>query len=208
VLVEYQHRFPKVEARIVADATRRPLPALIKGQLDVAIVSTPVRDKRLDAVPLFSDELVAVVGKQHAWAGRRQVAPEEFKAEHVLLYTMRRSESTLLSEVLAPAGVTPKQISHVELTEAIIELVKAGLGVGFLARWAVAPHVRAGTLATVSVNHPAARRQWTAVVRREQAAQPHLTAFVELLRRNVITRDGPSIAAVQLVAGGRRTTTE
>ena len=38
-----------------------------------------------------------------------------------------------------PAGVVPARIQEVKLTEAIIEMVKANLGISALARWAVQP---------------------------------------------------------------------
>jgi len=37
--------------------------------------------------------------------------------------------------VLIPAGAMPARVEAVQLTEAITELVKAGLGVAILARW-------------------------------------------------------------------------
>src|SRR4051812_31841817 len=43
VLAEYQRSYPRVELRIVAGATRRPLQALLKGRIDLAIVSRRVR---------------------------------------------------------------------------------------------------------------------------------------------------------------------
>ena len=47
--------------------------------------------------------------------------------------------------MLLPAGAVPARIEEVQLTEAITELVKAGLGVAMLARWAVQPLIDAGT---------------------------------------------------------------
>jgi LysR family transcriptional regulator for metE and metH len=190
-LREFQRRFPKVEPRIVADVTRRPLPALLKGQLDLAIVHSPVRDRRLAVTPLFTDEMVAVVPPGHPWAARRFVTADDFADEHFLSYTMSRAESTLFQEVLLPAGVIPRQVSQVELTEAIIELVKAGLGIGVLARWAVAPHVRAGTLATARITEQGIQRAWSAAVVRRKVLPEHVRAFIAVLSRSVVGKDAP-----------------
>lgn len=183
VLIEFQRAYPKVEPRIVASATRRPIPALIKGQLDVAIVSGGVRDRRVETTPLFSDELVAVVPRGHPWAGRPFVTADDFGGESVFLYNVPREESTLFKEVLDPAGVTPKRVSRVELTEAILELVRAGLGVAMLARWAIAPCVRAGALVGVSISPNGLHRQWSAAVLSRKSSPEYLRAFVELLAR-------------------------
>jgi len=180
-LIEYRRKFPHVEPRIVAGATRRPLQALLKGQLDLAIVTSRVRDRRVSITPLFADEFAAVVSPEHPWAHKPYVVAEDFADQHVFLYNMSRSESTLLSEVLDPAGVAPKRVSRVELTEAIIELVRAGLGVATLARWAVAPYVRAGALVTVPITRKGLHRRWNAATMAQRETPGHVQGFVELL---------------------------
>jgi LysR family transcriptional regulator for metE and metH len=180
-LIEYRRMFPRVEPRIVAGATRRPLQALLKGRLDLAIVTTPVRDRRVALTPLFTDEFCAVVAPDHPWAGRPFVVAEDFADQHVFLYNLTRAESTLLSDVLDPAGVAPKRISRVELTEAILELVRAGLGVATLARWSVAPYVRSGALVTVSISRKGLHRRWSTATLANREPPEHLNAFVELL---------------------------
>jgi len=182
-LIEFRRRFPKVEPRIVAAATRRPLQALLKGQLDVAVVCDRPRDRRLAVTPLFSDEFVAVVAADHPWAAKAFVRPEDFAEQDVFLYNMTRAESTLLSEILDPAGVAPRSVSRVELTEAILELVRAGLGVATLASWAVAPYVREGALAAVPITRKGVHRQWYALTWARKDVPEHLPAFVDLLAR-------------------------
>jgi len=182
-LIEYRKRFPLVEPRIVAGATRRPVQALLKGQLDVAVVSGRVRDRRLSVTPLFADEFVAVVSADHPWVGRDFVSAADFSDQDVLLYNLTRTESTLFKEVLDPAGVTPRRVSRIELTEAILELARAGLGVAMLARWAVAPYVQSGELAAVSITRGGLHRQWSAVTMAHKEEPEYLRAFVDLLAR-------------------------
>jgi LysR family transcriptional regulator, regulator for metE and metH len=72
-------------------------------------------------------------------------------------------------------------VLEVQLTEAAIELVKAGLGVAFLARWAVDPHVRAGTLAAVPLTRRGYRRTWSAATLKGAASAPHIKGFIDLV---------------------------
>ena len=139
VLKPFSREFPRVEVRIVAEATRRPIEALLDGRLDLAITSTVTRNQKLMFKPLFKDEMVVIASPDHPLASRAYVSAKDFASEHLLVYALPKEDLTIYQKVLIPAGVSPKHVSRVELTEAIIEMVKAGLGVGVMARWAVAP---------------------------------------------------------------------
>src|SRR5919204_495800 len=65
--------------------------------------------------------------------------------KNLILY-VTPEESTLFEKILRPAGVTPARLSTVPLTEAIIEMVKAGLGISALARWAVKDQIANGRI--------------------------------------------------------------
>ncbi|HEX8538918.1 MAG TPA: LysR family transcriptional regulator [Cystobacter sp.] len=183
VLRRFCAKHPGVEVRIAVDATRRPVEALLSGELELGVISGPVRHRRLEGAPLFEDELMAVMAPDHPLASKSVLHAADFAREHVLLYSIPLTESTLFQEVLVPAGVTPARVSRVELTEAMVEMAKAGLGVGLLARWAVAPELARGTLAAVRVTKHGLRRHWHAAWPRSVRPAPYLTAFVELLAK-------------------------
>jgi len=189
LLKEYRLRHPNVDVHVDADATPRPLKSLMEGRIDLAIVSDPVRDRRLVQRPLFDDELVLIMSPGHRLAGRTIVELEDLTEETLIIYPPRE-ESTVLQKVLAPAGVVPKAVQQVQLSEAIIELVKAGLGVAAMARWQVEPNVRAGALRTARLTRRGFRRRWSAVMLRDMAKTAYATDFIDL-----IIRRSPSITA-------------
>ncbi|HEX7140325.1 MAG TPA: LysR family transcriptional regulator [Vicinamibacterales bacterium] len=182
LLKEYRLRHPNVDVHVDADATPRPLKSLIDGRIDLAIMSDPVRDRRLVLRPLFEDELLVIMSPSHRLAGRAVVEPEDLAEETLIIYPPRE-ESTVLQQVLVPAGVMPKAIQQVQLSEAIIELVKAGLGVAAMARWAVEPSVRAGALRTARLTRRGFRRRWSAAMLRDMAETPYAKDFIDLIIR-------------------------
>jgi LysR family transcriptional regulator for metE and metH len=182
VLHEFRQLHPAVEVEVVPSATARPLAALIAGKLDLSIVSTVSRDRRIAFTPLFEDELLLIMSPEHRFAGRRSVEPAELRRERVLLYS-KPDESHVYRRVLAPAGVSPRQVTPIQLTEAMIELVKSSMGVGILARWAVQRELDAGGLVAASLGPDGVRRRWRAATRAAGTTPAYLEAFVEFLRR-------------------------
>jgi LysR family transcriptional regulator, regulator for metE and metH len=180
LLTKYRRKFPKVEVRIDVDATRTPVEMLLAGKVDVALMSTPVRDRRLTSTPIFDDEVVIVAAPSHPFAKKTHVKVADMHGETLLLYPPKE-ESSVLNRILLPAGAVPGRIDEVQLTEAIIELVKAGLGVAALARWAVEPVVKTGALVARSLTARGQHRRWSAVMPKDLAKADFVREFVDLL---------------------------
>jgi len=192
VVTAFRQEWPRVDVRIVAEATANPVRALLDGALDLAIVAGDVDERRLGCTSLFEDEQVVVVAPSHPLALQPFVEPEDLREEHLILYTTHSSENSVLREVLRPAGVEPRNLTRVQLTEAIVELVKAGLGVSVLARWAIAPQLRDRSLVGIPLTTRGFHRRWWAVTRPHETAPAYQRSLVDLLARHL--RGGPASA--------------
>lgn len=184
----FEAQYPRVEVRIVAEATRRPMEALLAGDVDIGIIAGGVSSRRVMARPLFRDELVVVMSPEHELAKRAFIVPEDFATQHLLTYSVPPEQLSIWTEVLRPAGVKPARISRVELTEAMVEMVKANLGIAVLARWAAAPWLNPGLLQAVRLTKRGKFRDWTAVTRKLQRQPRYFEAFVDLLADTALPR--------------------
>jgi LysR family transcriptional regulator for metE and metH len=183
LLQDYHRAHPGIEVRIAVEATDRPIHALLEGEIELAIVTSAVDDHRLAVSPLFRDELVAVMAPEHPLAARSRLEAGDFANQHLILYSAVRHDSYAFTRVLTPAGVEPRRVSAVPLTEAILEMVKAGLGISVLARWAIEPTVNDGTVVARPISRRGVFRAWSAVTLRSRPEPPWQRAFVELLAR-------------------------
>ena len=180
LLTTYRERFPSVEVRIEVEATARPIDRVLDGTVDLALMSTPIRDRRLAVRQVFTDQVVVIASPQHRLAGRRRVTLKDLHSETIFIYPPR-DESRFLQDVLMPAGVIPARIEEVKLTEAIIELVKANFGVSALAKWAVQPFLDSGSIVALPIPSRGLQRRWAAVMFKHLAGADHVTEFVDLL---------------------------
>ncbi len=186
ILIRYRRRFPRVEVRIDVAATGRPVESLLSGAIDLAIVSSPVTDRRLATRPVFDDELMVMASKHHRFARQTHVKLSDMRDETMFVYPPKE-ESTVLQRVLMPAGVVPARIEEVLLTEAITELVKAGLGVSVLAPWAVQPLLDSGVVVARPLTARGLHREWRAAMPRSLAEVDYVREFIDLVEKNAPT---------------------
>jgi len=108
---------------------------------------------------------VAIMAPEHRLAAKSFVEASDFRELDVLTYSLTNLPGHEFDLFWRPAGVTPRRIIRVELVEAIVDLVKANLGLAIVQRWAIAPHVEAGTLAASRLTEPGIRVGWSVVSR-------------------------------------------
>jgi LysR family transcriptional regulator, regulator for metE and metH len=186
VLRRWQSEHPRVELRIVLEATRQPIPALLAGELDLGLTTDPAHHVRLRRTPLFEDELRLVVASDHPLARRQHVSAEELAGEHVLTYDAPPEQLDLYTRLFWPAGIEPRRVSRVPLTEALVDLVRAGVGVTALSPWMVPAH-RDG-LVSLRLTARGIRRRWAAVTLGSHAPSSPVGRFVQLLREHLTAR--------------------
>jgi LysR family transcriptional regulator for metE and metH len=184
----FQKKFPEVEFQLVVEATDNPFEALLEGKLDLAIVCDLIRNRKILYTPLFEDEIFIIVAPEHRLAGKRYVEAGDLAGENLIIYPPKE-ECTVLKEFLEPAGITPRRIQEVMLTEAIVEMVRAGLGVASLPRWAAAPQLASGAVIGLPVTAQGFRRTWSAAQLRDQRAPVYLQEFIRLLAERPLSED-------------------
>jgi LysR family transcriptional regulator, regulator for metE and metH len=169
-----------VDFQLVIEATDSPFEALLEGKLDLAIVCDPIRNRKIHYTPLFEDEVVIIVPPGHRLAGKRFAGPEEFAQENLIIYPPKE-DSTVLNRFLLPAGITPRKIQEVMLTDVIIEMVRGGLGVAALAKWAVSPQIDSGAIVGLSLTEQGFRRTWSAAQVRDARTLAYVEEFIRVL---------------------------
>ncbi len=184
-MLRFQEKFPRVEIQVVAEATLDPIPQLRDGRLDVAIVKDPnLNEPALSFYPLFSDEVVAVVGSRHPLGKKSFLKAADFADQTVIVHKRPASDSTLFQRVLNPESIVPRKTIEIVLTEAIIEMVKAGLGVTTMARWAVRPYQKNGGLKLISLlSKRGITRTWYAATLKQEREPAYLKHFLNSLER-------------------------
>ena len=185
-----RRRLPHIRAELIPDTTPHGLDALFEGRYELAVVADAAPDPRLDVIPLFDEELVALVAPGHRLADRSSLAAGDLRVEQLAAHAARPTEQRWLAERLAVAGLEPMRLTTVTLTEAIIGLAEAGEAVAILPRAAAEAAARAGRVRMLRVGAHGLRRRWQLVTLATGVSALHVQCFASAVQQVAAERGG------------------
>ena len=145
---------PQVTIVVTAGNSEVVAGQLLKGELDVAIVSEPLELKGFTVEPWFRDELLVIVGPEHRWAARSSIGLGELVGEPFIMREEGSGTRRMIEWYLQQHALDPARLD-VALTLGSTEAVKAGVesgaGVSIVSRLSVAAELQAGSLRALTI---------------------------------------------------------
>jgi DNA-binding transcriptional LysR family regulator len=180
VLQSFHVEFPRVELRVTSGPSAHTIQRLLDGDLDVGLLTLPIAEAKLRLFELGRDELVVIAEPAHDWAARRRLEASELAGQPLLVYERRSSTFHIVERMLLEAGVFPHIVMELDHLGAVSSMVRAGLGLAVVPRWAVATDLAANRLAALSIGKSGLYRAWGLGQRAEDHQPQTLRAFVRL----------------------------
>ena len=185
LMMKFNKEFPNVDIEIMPEYANEPVNHIIDGKLDLAVMSGHIDNPNIKLTELFRDELMVVVPADHPWTQKKYVEARDFESENVIIHSLPIESVTFFRKVLIPENVQPRKVMPIQVTEAAMEMIKAGMGVKVLARWIIEPYLHDNKLAVVPVTKNGLYRTWYAVTLNECETPQYVTNFINHLRCNI-----------------------
>ena len=159
---------PELEVDLVCEPSRAGLEALVRNQIDLAVVLAGEIGPAFTARSLFDDELVAVVPVGHALAERPWLEALDFADQALVTDEPWGDGGVHAAAVLVPAGVRPARMVGAGSARGVVDMVEAGFGLGIVSRRLAQDRGRAVTL--TPIGRKGFQTRWQVVVRSEEEA--------------------------------------
>lgn len=156
---------PRVRFSLRSGNTDEIVKLLLAGKLEIGLIEGPARDRSVHVESFMSDELVLIASSQFE---SDQLTVPQFVGLTLLMREQGSGSRHVVETALKKGAIALKSLAMVidlDSTEAIKSAAEAGLGVGFVSRWAISKELELNTLKIVQLLGVNASREFTLITR-------------------------------------------
>ena len=168
---------PRVQLSVQSGNTEEVVTQLLESHVSIGLIEGPARERGLHTEPFMRDELVLIVPPD---TDSTQFSPQQLLASSLLMREQGSGSRRVVEAALEKCGVKIKgfkKVMYLDSTEAIKSAVEAGLGIGFVSRWAISKELELGTLKMGQVRGLHIARHFSLVTRTGPELQGPPSAF-------------------------------
>lgn len=184
----FSREHPRVHLTLISGNTEQIVDAVEKQKIALGFIEGPARSRDVKTESFLEDEMVLIVSAAHEWAELKSIPCSEIASASLLMRERGSGTRRVVEMALGRNGVklsSLRIVMELDSTEAIKSAVEAGLGIGFVSRWAVATDLRFNkSLRIVDIDGLRIKRQFLLTY----AAGPDPQGLAQEFRRFLFSR--------------------
>ena len=174
----YKKRFPNVQLLVDRSYGAHVVEAVVDNLADFGFCQLPVQEKKLQVVPVHSDEIKLITPANHPLAGRASVLCQDV-VPYPLLLPKGGATRSKLNQWLEPVDDEIQISMELDSTEMIKRFVLAGMGISFMAAAHFEEGIALGLFAAPSLGPDPLLRRLGLVYRRDKALSKAGLGFIQ-----------------------------
>ncbi len=135
LVARFRARYPGVQIKVLSCRPLRAVENLLENEAHLGVVSTEIRQGKLEQQEFFSDEISLIVPRGHAWAGRASIQAEELIGQPFILREETSGSRQASLQALLQFDVSLEDLNvfvEVGNVEAVLQIVAGGYGISFV----------------------------------------------------------------------------
>lgn len=183
---QFRDEHPSIKTILRITSSQTIALEVLAGELELGFVGARWKEKKLDWIEMFSDELTLVLYPDHPLAGYKEVCLEDVTGMPFILREPESGTRKVFCKILEQEGLKMNDlqiVAEIGSTAAVKEAVKAGIGISILSKRAVQDDVNCGRLITIGIKDLDLRRPFYFIKRKNRELSPVAAAFVDYLQK-------------------------
>lgn len=176
--------FPTVNVHVEYRRSNQVYDDVLGNVVDLGLVAYPLRDPRLEIVPLRKDRLVLVAHPDHPLAKRNSIRLADIAGQKFISFASDIPTRKAIDKILRDELIEVQHVMEFDNIETVKRAVEIDAGVAILPHGTVAQEVSKNTLSALSIDGGEFYRPLAAIHKKNRVLSPAMKQFIAILKED------------------------
>jgi len=181
-LKKYLKGYPTVNVHVEYRRSNQVYEDVLSNVVDLGLVAYPVRDNKLDVVPLRRDRLVLVCHPQHPLAKSKSVPLSAIAGQKFIGFQPDIPTRKAIDKILKDRGIQVQHVMEFDNIETVKRAVEIDAGISIVPQGTILQEVSKQTLVQLDLEDGEFYRPLAAIYKKNRVLSPAIKQFVSILK--------------------------
>ena len=181
-LKKFLKSYPTVNVHVEYRRSNQVYEDVLGNVVDLGLVAYPVRDSKLEIIPLRKDKLVLICYPQHPFAKQKNVKLKDLSGQKFIGFEPDIPTRRAIDKILKDQSVTVQHVMEFDNIETVKRAVEIDAGIAIVPHSTITQEVSKSTLSEVIIEDADFYRPLAAIYKKNKVLSPAMKQFLSVLK--------------------------
>jgi DNA-binding transcriptional LysR family regulator len=179
---KFMKSYPTVNVHVEYRRASQVCEDVFSNVVDLGLVAYPIKDPKLEIIPLRKEPLVLICHPQHPFTRQKSIRLKALAGQKVISFEPDTPTRKALDKILKEHGVEVNHVMEFDNVETVKRAVEIDAGISIVPEGAVSQEIEKRTLAAVKIEDGEFYRPLAAICKKNRVLSPAMKQFLAILK--------------------------
>jgi DNA-binding transcriptional LysR family regulator len=180
----FMKSYPTVNIHVEYRRANQVYDDVFSNVVDLGLVAYPVKDPKLEIIPLRKEPLVLICHPQHPFAKLKTVKLKALAGQKIIGFEPDIPTRKALDKILKEYGVEVKHVMEFDNVETVKRAVEIDAGISIVPQGTITQEIAKQTLVALPIEDGDFFRPLAAIYKKNKVLSPAMKQFLAILKEN------------------------
>ena len=181
----FMKSYPTVNIHVEYRRANQVYEDVLSNVVDLGLVAYPVKDSKLEIVPLRKEPLVLIAHPQHPFAKQKSIKLKSLAGQKVISFEPDIPTRKALDKILKEHDVEVNHVMEFDNVETVKRAVEIDAGISIVPQGTVLQEIAKQTLVAVQIEDGEFYRPLAAIYKKNKVLSPAMKQFLSILKETI-----------------------
>jgi len=183
---KFMRSYPTVNVHVEYRRSNQVYEDVASNVVDLGLIAYPVKDSKLEIIPLRKEPLVLICHPQHPFAKQKAIKLKALAGQNLIGFEPDIPTRKALDKILREYHVEVKVVMEFDNVETVKRAVEIDAGISIVPIGTVTQEIAKNTLAAVEIEDGEFYRPLAAIYKKNKVLSPAMKQFLTILKETPV----------------------